>query len=63
MSTPPVDMDVVRLVARQIIKIKGIDNRRKAIKTESEKHGGLRRVAFEQYLKAEIDRIWIGRKG
>lgn len=63
MSSPPVDPHLVKTIAQQIIKMRGIEVRRKAIKELSVQHGGHRRVAFEDALKAEIDRIWIGRKG
>lgn len=63
MSQPAVDMHLVKTIAQQIIKMRGIEVRRKAIKELSIQHGGHRRVAFEDALKAEIDRIWIGRKG
>lgn len=57
-----VDMSLVKTIARQIVAMKGIENRRRAIKDMAIQHGGHRRVIFEDALKAEIDRIWIGRK-
>lgn len=57
-----VDMNLVKTIARQIVAMKGIETRRKAIKDMAIQHGGHRRVAFEDALKAEIDRIWIGRR-
>ena len=63
MSASPVDKDLVKTIAQQIIKMRGIEVRRKAIKELSIQHGGHRRVAFEDALRAEIDRIWIRRKG
>lgn len=62
MSASPVDKDLIKTIAKQIINMRGIEVRRKAIKDLSMQHGGLRRVVFEEALKAEIDRVWIGRK-
>lgn len=62
MSASPVDKDLVKTIAQQICRMKGIEVRRKAIKELSIQHGGHRRVAFEDALRTEIDRIWISRK-
>lgn len=63
MSAPPVDMHLVKTIAQQIVKMKGIEVRRKAIKDLAIEHGGHRRVIFERALMDEIDRLWIRRKG
>lgn len=63
MSASPVDKDLVKTIAQQICRMKGIEVRRKAIKELAIQHGGLRRVVFQDALQAEIDRIWIRRKG
>lgn len=57
------DPNIIKFCAQQVVKTKGIDNRRALIKKLSDQYGGPHRVAFESDLKAEIDRIWIGRKG
>lgn len=56
------DPNIIKFCAQQVVKTKGIDNRRALIKKLSDQYGGQHRVAFESDLKAEIDRIWIGRK-
>lgn len=57
------DPNIIKFCAQQVIKVRGVENRRELIKKLSDQYGGQHRVAFESDLKAEIDRIWIGRKG
>ena len=63
MSASPVDKDQIRYLATQICKIRLKDARIKAVKDLAIKHGGLRRVVFEDALRDEVLRMWIGRKG
>lgn len=56
-----IDKDIIRYLARQISAMKGLDNRREAIKKIVAAQGS-NRVVFELALKAEIDRLWIGRR-
>lgn len=57
------DPKIIKFCAQQVVKTKGIESRRALIKKLTEQYGSKGRVSFESDLKAEIDRIWIGRKG
>lgn len=59
MSASPVDKDLVKTIAQQICRMKGIEVRRKAIKDMAIEHGGHRRVIFERALKDELLLIWM----
>lgn len=62
MSASPVDKDLVKTIAQQICRMKGIEVRRKAIKELAIQHGGNRRVIFQDALESEVLRQWIGKK-
>ena len=56
------DPNIIKFCAQQVVKTKGVENRRALIKKLVEQYGTNGRVSFESDLKAEIDRLWIGRK-
>lgn len=56
------DPNIIRFCAQQVVKTKGIDNRRALIKKLSDQYGGQHRVAFEARLKDEIETEWRRRK-
>lgn len=57
------DPNTINFCAQQVVKIDNIETRRDMIKQLSIHYGGRQRVVFEEKLKAEVKRLWIGKKG